>query len=119
MKKSFVPLFMRYSKVPPRPNQKVQYDDPPLVEEQGQNFKDYPEDEFNKSGHEYFHNPIDEVDDCLDDKECMHKPDKDMMPMCPLAKSFVCWQIYGRVYSPVEAFRKGTIFPDLHKEYLR
>ena len=136
MKKSFIPLFMRYSKVPPRPNQKVKYDDPtPVKESVSLDVKYYPEDdESNKSEHEYYHHPTDEVnnpeheyyypptdgvDNYLDDKECMHKPggNKEMMTMCPLAKSFVCWQTYGKVYSPAEAFRKGTIFPDLHNVY--
>ena len=136
MKQSFVPLFMRYSKVPPRPNQKVKYDDPtPVKELVSLDVKYYPEDnEFSESEHKYYHPtdevnksehgyyyPTDGVDDCLDDKECMYKPgsNKDMMTMCPLAKAFVCWQSYGKVYSPPEAFRKGTIFPDLHHEYLR
>ena len=136
MKQSFIPLFMRYSKVPPRPNQKVKYDEPtPIDESESLDYKDYPNTEVNGYEHNNFHHPQDNDyehehyhhsedeadDDYLGDKEYMHKPggNKNMMPMCPLAKAFVCWQSYGKVYSPPEAFRKGTIFPDLHQEYLR
>ena len=115
MKQSFVPLFMRYSKVPPRPNKQVIYDDSPTVEEQSLDYKGYPETDVSEHQHYY------PTDDCSENKDCMPKPggNKDMMPMCPLAKAFVCWQVYGKVFNPKEAFRKGTIFPELHHEYLR
>ena len=129
MKKKFVPLFMRYPKVPPRPNQKVINDNSSLIKEHSLSYKDYPEDEVtgyekkyyhpddevNEYEHQHYHHPTEDCSD--DDKDCMYKPGQDMMPVCPLAKAFVCWQTYGNVYSPPEAFRKGTIFPELRQEY--
>ena len=107
MKQSFVPLFMRYSKVPPRPNKQIIYDDSPSVEEQSLDYKYYPGDEVSEHQHYY------PTDDCSEDMDCMPKPGC----ICPLAKAFVCWQVYGKVFGTKEAFRKGTIFPELYDEY--
>ncbi|ACV63764.1 hypothetical protein Dtox_3012 [Desulfofarcimen acetoxidans DSM 771] len=133
MKQTFIPFFMRNPKMPPRPNKKVNTQPVKPVEETKKlNYINYPGDihggcghehdkfyypEDNMKEHDYYHHPAKEPDDCLEDKDCMHKPGEDnMMPdRCPLAKSFVCWQSYGKVFNPSEALRMGTIFPEFIK----
>ncbi len=47
-------------------------------------------------------------------------PDFEAAWLCPpprLAQAYVIWQKYGQIYSPAEALKKGTIFPDLYSPY--
>ncbi len=34
-----------------------------------------------------------------------------------LARIYIVYQKFGKIYPPMEALQKGTIFPDLHKPY--
>ena len=39
-------------------------------------------------------------------------------PNNDLARAYVPFQIMGTVYSPREALKKGTLFPELYKPYI-
>jgi len=40
-----------------------------------------------------------------------------MSPDMDLARAYVPNQVMGKVYSPQEALRKGTLFPELYMPY--
>lgn len=53
-----------------------------------------------------------EIDEEMDEDMC------DRMPDCILlAHSYVPWQIYEKAFTPPEALRKGTLFPELWGVY--
>ncbi len=38
--------------------------------------------------------------------------------MKQLARAYVPFQIMNQIFSPEEAFRKGTLFPELYEPYM-
>lgn len=40
-----------------------------------------------------------------------------LFPQARLAQAYVIWQRYGPTFSPAEALKKGTLFPDLYSPY--
>lgn len=40
-----------------------------------------------------------------------------LYPSPRLAQAYVVWQKYGQIYSPAEALKRGTIFPELYSPY--
>ncbi len=40
-----------------------------------------------------------------------------MEPYTRLANAYIPFQIMDKVFSPAEALRKGTLFPELHDPY--
>ena len=40
------------------------------------------------------------------------------IPMNDLARAYVPFQIIGQIYSPREALKKGTLYPELYKPYI-
>lgn len=36
-----------------------------------------------------------------------------------LARAYVPFQVMGQVYSPREALKKGTLFPELYRPYVK